>query len=153
VSEHDLRDDYDDEPWRKRWRPEDQLFLPATAILAFGIFQFGWTIVSLAIPEMFLPAEGEPVLVFALSVLVVAWHGVIVYGASGMRRFRRYPTAVIATVMSLMPCPFVPFALFSIPLGVWTMIVLCRRDVRARFEAVARTAPDNSISTNPPTGT
>jgi hypothetical protein len=138
VSEHDLQEDYDDEPWRKRLRPEDHLFLPATAIMAFGIVQCAWSVVSMAIPEMILEAEGEPELVFCLSVLATAWNGVIVYSAADMRRFRRYRMAVIATIMSLVAAPFFVFVLISVPLGVWTLIVLCRRDVRARFEAVAR---------------
>jgi hypothetical protein len=63
---------------------------------------------------------------------------VVISAANNLRRFRRYPLVITGTVLTLLaiPCSFV--GVFQLPLGIWLLALLLRRDVRARFEAVAR---------------
>jgi hypothetical protein len=114
------------------------------------MFQFG---VSLLVPLLFIGGlaesmwEGRPIRAVDVRVGVVAVPValagigiaiVVVRGSVAMRRFRRYPWAVAAAVLTVLSLPCV-FALpFASPVGVWTLIVLRRPDVRARFAAVAR---------------
>ena len=70
--------------------------------------------------------------------LAVAAPILVMRGAGDMRRFRRYWWAVTAGVLTLFAIPIIHLGVFQLPLGLWVLQVLARRDVRARFDAVAR---------------
>ena len=61
-----------------------------------------------------------------------------IYGALCMRRGRNYPIALGSAVMSSIPF-LAPMAYFGIPFGIWALVVLCRKDVRAAFAKRAST--------------
>src|SRR6185503_10066851 len=71
-------------------------------------------------------------------LLATAWTMFVMRAANAMRRYRRYWAAVAAAVMTMFSVPFVYLAVVQFPIAVWVLLVLSRRDVRARFEAVAR---------------
>jgi hypothetical protein len=152
VTGHDPRDDYDDEPWRRRWRTEEYVLVPASSIIAFAVIQCVWAVFASAIPEVFYVTEAGPNLTIPVGAVAIAWNVVILWGAWRMHEFRRYRLSVLAALMSLLPVPFIYCAPISLPLGIWTLVVLCRPDVRARFEAVFRRAADSTPPlTEPPT--
>jgi hypothetical protein len=66
----------------------------------------------------------------------------IVYGAWSMRSGRSYRWAYAAAVLACIPV-ISPLIYFCIPLGIWALIVLHRRDVK---EAFARNAEQRKNS-------
>ena len=60
----------------------------------------------------------------------------IVYGAWKMRSGKSYRWTYTAAVLACVPL-LSPFFYFGIPVGVWALIVLHRRDVKAAFAAIA----------------
>ncbi|HJZ91787.1 MAG TPA: hypothetical protein VKE40_13005 [Gemmataceae bacterium] len=160
MSEHDPRDDYDDAPWKGRVAPEHLIRWPASAMWVFGLVQLILSLLGLVLMTVGVVwrAQEEPDkwashfldedlrVILAAGVFGTIANTVILYGAAGMGRFRRYPWAVSASVLIVFSMPFVYFAVFTVPLGIWALLVLCRRDVRARFAATAR----GTITGSPP---
>jgi hypothetical protein len=158
MSEHD---DYDDEPWRPRASPEKLLLIPASILGAFGAIQLAFTIlgcVAMAVLVVWSFFESDDVAdldrtedtVLAIVVclgasLLPATNFIIFRGAKRMRSCRNYRLAVAAAVLSLVSLPFFYFIPIAAPVAVWTLIVLSRPDVRARFDAVARDKMTKSI--------
>lgn len=152
MSEHDEREDYDDEPWRGRPTPEQQVRTPATIIEVFGAVQLGFSILGFVVAVVVIvwgvidpPAVDaedmtwyEALAVLAACLFAIAWNWVVVRGAGRMRACRNYRLAVTATVLSFVPLPIYYCGPICAPVAVWALVVLARRDVRARFEAVAR---------------
>lgn len=148
--EHDEREDYDDEPWRKRSDGDVPVQWIASSISTFGLLQLlcsaagllGGTVsvfVLLLDPESAGPGESvRIILVFLIYLLGVGSNALVMRGARDMRRYRRYRLAVLAAALSILPVPLVFFGPCSVPLGISALVVLLRPDVRARFAAVAR---------------
>src|SRR5688572_2957537 len=67
--------------------------------------------------------------VFALLGLVI--NGAVIYGAMKMRVLQSYPLAMTAAVLSCLPC--FPCCCFSLPIGVWALVVLFDNNVKASF--------------------
>ena len=78
------------------------------------------------------------ILVLVLGLVAIIWNLAIVRGAGRMRACRNYRLAVTAAVLSFLPLPLYYCLPISAPVAVWAFITLLRRDVRARFAAVAR---------------
>jgi hypothetical protein len=57
----------------------------------------------------------------------------IFIGGWRMRRLQSYGLAVTASVLSILPCTVV--WIIALPLGLWSLVVLARPDVRAAFES------------------
>ena len=157
MSEYDERDDYDDEPRNRPLAPDHVMRWPASTMWAFGLLQliFTQTIMTFLIvvtvvvnfvdgdktladfwahvtsnPELWLGPLGW--------LLATAWTAFVIRAANGMRRYQRYWSAVTAAVLTMFSVPFFYLVVIQLPIGVWVLVVLARRDVRARFEAVAR---------------
>ena len=58
----------------------------------------------------------------------------IAYGAWCMRRTVNYRVALLAAIMACIPVVS-PWIFLGIPFGIWALVVLCRRDVRAAFDS------------------
>jgi hypothetical protein len=56
------------------------------------------------------------------------------FGALYMRRGVRYRLAMASAITSCIPL-LSPMVYFGIPFGIWALVVLRRKDVRAAFEA------------------
>jgi hypothetical protein len=56
-----------------------------------------------------------------------------VFGAVKMLRLRSYGWAIAASVLALLPVPSGPFWLIGLPIGIWSLVVLSRSDVKAAF--------------------
>ena len=78
-----------------------------------------------------------------LSPLIVIPSLLILAGGFQMLRLQSYRLAIIAAIVALLPCS--PAWLLGLPLGIWALVILARRDVRAAFgpvvaaEAIAET--------------
>jgi len=156
VSEHDPRDDYDDEPWRDRPSPKDLVRMPASMMGVFGLLQIIitqlYTGVGIATTVLSFVDDGKGIgdvlrspmdiatmlLIVAVWLLATACAIVVMCGANDLGRFRRYWWVVAGAVLTLLGVPFFYLAVVQFPLGIWLIVLLSRRDVRARFEAVAR---------------
>lgn len=171
MSEHDEREDYDDEPWRGRRAPESLVRWPATAIWALGLGQFALSAVLLGVAayEFTIRAVGwnhrpgewkdlfrreDYLTILAGGLAGALSNAVILRGAAGLRRFRQYAWAVAATLLTVLAIPFFLLAVIQLPLGLWVLYLLLRRDVRARFVPVARgtmnSAPPGPTDANAP---
>jgi len=157
MSEHDERENYDDILEWGPPAPPHIVRLPAAIMWGVGLSQF-------LIVQMWL-AILVGSLVFTHFVdddknLADAWDRVIrkpplwgsflgwplatactiivMRGANDLKRFRRYHWVVVAATLTLLSVPIIFLGVVQVPLGIWLLWILLRRDVRARFEAVAR---------------
>jgi hypothetical protein len=155
VSEHDPRDDYDDEPWRDRPSPHDLVRLPASMMGVFGLLQciltqlyigvgvvttvLGWVDDGKGVGDVLGSSTdlATMLLLFAAWLMATACTILVMRGASDLTKFRRYPWVVAGAILTLLSLPFVYLAAIQVPLGIWLIALLSRRDVRARFQAVA----------------
>jgi hypothetical protein len=147
VSTYDPRDDYDDEPWRRRRAPEQKVRTPATIIEVFGAIQLGLSLlgfvaaVVVAVIDRGFAREiwtPDTIAVVAASLVGLGWNVVVRRGAAGMARFQRYRRALLSAALAIVPTPFVFCGAFSLPIGLWALAMLLRPDVRARFAVAAR---------------
>jgi hypothetical protein len=58
-------------------------------------------------------------------------HGVVLTGAIRMRQLKNYPLAVTAAILAMLPCN--GCCIVGLPIGIWALVVLCDRSVRAAF--------------------
>jgi hypothetical protein len=147
VSEHDPREDYDDEPWRGPG-PDRLVRRTANVMWSVGMLQLGTSVFCAC--SLFVHAidvwknTGTLTLVdmrrgvFLAPAAIVGsvCSGVAIAGATAMHRQERYPLAVAAAILTLFSVPCV-FALpYGLIVGLWALAVLARRDVRGGFDAV-----------------
>ena len=148
MSEHDEREDYDEEPWKGRASSDRLVRWQARSFLVFGLFQFAASLVVLTIAIIVmspLPTNvGTDNKTIALvgGLVGVPLNFVVVFGAIEMAALRKYRWAVAGTLFGLFSFPVIFLAVLSLPIRIWALVVLCNPDVRARFEAVA----SNTIS-------
>ena len=57
---------------------------------------------------------------------------VVVYGATRMMAVRGYGVSLTASILSMLPCAG-PCCGLTLPIGIWTLVVLSRSDVKAAF--------------------
>src|SRR5229473_964363 len=64
---------------------------------------------------------------------------VIIVGAVKMMRLRSHGFATVASVLAMLPCG--PAWLLGMPMGIWSLVVLNRQNVKAAFDAQAAGHP------------
>ena len=154
MSEHDEREDYDDEPWRgDRLAPDHVVRWPTSVMWGLGLMQLVFTqtfIVMMVAAEILVGfVDGGATLNDLWQdsdwwrippgwLVLTGCNVFVIRTASEMRRFRHYWRVVSSTVLVMFAVPFIFLTVIQLPLGIWILVVLCRRDVRARFQAVAR---------------
>lgn len=136
----------------------EQLAAPALLLLLGGALALLNLLASLALQpavERFLTerALGTPELQQALrealavldgpvtkvlTLLRFASSGLMTWGAWQMKQLKRYPLAVTAAILGLLPggC-----CCLTLPVGIWALVVLLKPEVRAAFRAPAARAP------------
>lgn len=67
---------------------------------------------------------------FNLVGLAVA--GFIVYGAMQMKALKNHTMAMIAAIISVIPC-ISPCCVVGLPVGIWALVVLAKPEVKAAF--------------------
>lgn len=164
MSEHDARADYDDEPNRAVLPPVPHIGTPADIMWTVGL-------VLLIIVQLWM-AFAVCALVFSMVnrgvglrelvdnvirnkmmwLVFVGWptaticNLLVLRGANDLKKFRRYWWVVVAAIITFLSIPFVYLAFVQVPLGIWLMLLLVRRDVRDGFKAVARRKTTSSLT-------
>ncbi len=105
---------------------------PAIALFVVGCLNFGVIFAILAY-NLFLADhhDGRPAFVALAPLLfLLVGHAVTVIGASRMRHLTGYGWALAATILAMI----LPFGfIIGLPVGIWSLVVLCRREVREAF--------------------
>jgi hypothetical protein len=158
MSEHDVRDDYDDEPWRPRNGSQRFAKEIADIMWSFGMFHIGasmvcgGSLVSAAIAQIRSATPAKPgffptiIGLTLASVSGIAVGVVVARGSRAMARSQNYVQANTAAILTLLSLPYVFTAPFTIPLGIMALAVLRRPEIRARFDAVARAAHPTKVT-------
>lgn len=66
------------------------------------------------------------------SILEIVGCGIVIAGSASMLSMRYYPLGFIAAVLTMIPGTSA-CCLLGLPLGIWTIVVLLRPEVRAAF--------------------
>src|SRR5260221_14417428 len=73
---------------------------------------------------------------------------VIIVGAVKMMRLRSHGFATVASVLAMLPCG--PAWLLGLPMGIWSLIVLNRQNVKAAFDAWGTSHPAQQAAETEP---
>ena len=57
----------------------------------------------------------------------------IIYAALKMKDLKQWNLAVVASVLAMIPC-ISPCCVIGLPVGIWSLVVLLRPDVKAAFK-------------------
>ena len=74
-----------------------------------------------------------------MSSLSIVGGGIVFAGALSMMSLRRYPLAIIGSVLAMIPM-IGPCCVLGLPFGIWALVVLCQPDVRSAFSSQAPSA-------------
>jgi uncharacterized BrkB/YihY/UPF0761 family membrane protein len=66
----------------------------------------------------------------SLGLLVAIF---IIYAALKMKDLKHWNLAVVASVLAMIPC-ISPCCIIGLPIGIWSLVVLMRPDVKAAFK-------------------
>jgi hypothetical protein len=152
VSEHDEREDYDDEPWKRRADVAALVHWPALLLGTFATIQLAFSVVGCIWlpgalvwnwidPEFFNndgPQWPEVVLGILACTVCASLNGLILVGARRLAKFQNFRLVLWAISVSFLSLPIIYCALVMVPISIWALVVVLNRDVRVRFEAVAR---------------
>lgn len=57
----------------------------------------------------------------------------IIYAALKMKELKQWNLAVVASILAMIPC-ISPCCIIGLPIGIWSLVVLMRPDVKAAFK-------------------
>jgi tRNA A-37 threonylcarbamoyl transferase component Bud32 len=107
---------------------------PAAGLMLTGTLHFAFALLLLGFGILKLGGENAPPLAYAIllfiSVLSLSVGALILAAASRMRRATSHGLACAGAVLAMISGP--P-ALLGLPVGIWSLIVLTRREVRDAF--------------------
>src|SRR5262249_49575991 len=116
-------------------RIRKELVAPAVGLLLTAVAAFAWTVGPAGVAFDKLNHDGDGVtnrFVFAgLTVLGVCGVPLVFAGAAQMLRRRSYPLCVAAAIVAMLP--WSPAWLAGLPVGIWALRVLSRREVILDF--------------------
>lgn len=69
--------------------------------------------------------------ILLVGILSIPIAGTIALAAYRMRRLQLYGLAVTASILAMLPCH--PGFIIGLPIGLWSLVVLSRPDVKAAF--------------------
>lgn len=143
MTEHDQREDYDDEPVPPGIAPEP-LRAFSNVLWALGLVQ----LVAAGIGLMFVVCsfisarvDGEYAKykpqdlywMLAMSGVGAAFNVVVMWGAAGMGRCYGYRRSAAAAVLSAFPLPCFYLGVATVPIGLLALYQLRKRRVRSLF--------------------
>lgn len=108
--------------------PLRDLNVPAIGLIVTSALSASLLVVALLVLMFVGGMAGTWELIIVLGPTLIGIP--ILVGAIRMRQGRNYWFAMLAAILALVPCPTV---MFSLPFGVWALIVLNRAEVRAAF--------------------
>ncbi len=152
--EHPLRPALDHHALEESRR---QVRWPANGLLAIGILNclvipmvvLFWSIGIAEAPHA--PPSGVEIMLriaasLAFLVITLIPGALTIYGALKMKRLEAYWLALAAIILAVITSPF---CLIPLPIGVWALVVLSQREVRAAF-AQTRKRATGSAGASPP---
>jgi hypothetical protein len=117
----------------------------ANLMWSFGVFQMGASLLivvfllvgvlnTIADGQGFDSDDAEVIAGWGTAAGIgIGASAVVIRGADAMRRRRRYQLAVTAAAIMGVSVPCVVALPYAAPLALWTVLVLCRGDVRNGF--------------------
>ena len=109
---------------------------PASGLFLVGCINLATSVVVLVSSRFFAEGRDASDLPPAARVMLVAamlfLPSVVVVGASQMRRLAGYRLAITASILAMI---LPPGSLLGLPFGIWSLIVLSRREVQEAFKA------------------
>lgn len=130
---------------------QDRVKLPAIGLIItaalgiglmlLGLFAEGMTqslYKTLQIPEEQLQRmqemqQGGTVLNIAMTLVGIAGAAFVIYGAMQMMKLQSRTLAIVASILVMIPCFTSCCCLIGIPVGIWSLVVLMKPDVKAAF--------------------
>ena len=114
---------------------------PAIGLLVTGIFN--WVLRSLAaplsrvIPGLSITAveQGGPATCYRCALAILLISSLMIVAALKMRRLQAYWLAITASILAII---ISPGNLIGLPIGIWALVVLSQREVRAAFAKIGR---------------
>lgn len=67
------------------------------------------------------------------NLLTLALSGVTLFGALKMKNLENYGLAMAASIIAILPC-FGPCCCLGIPVGIWSLVVLNKPEVKSAFQ-------------------
>jgi predicted Ser/Thr protein kinase len=105
---------------------------PAIGLVITGVLN--WIAIPLIVfvTAGVLAGKGDlvspPLLLVPLSVLILS--SVMILAGLKMKRLEAYPLAIVGSILAIL---VTPGNVIGLPLGIWALVVLCRREVREAF--------------------
>ncbi|NQT11450.1 MAG: DUF3466 family protein, partial [Planctomycetes bacterium] len=96
--------------------------------------------------ELVLPI----VLFFAELLGSIALSALIIVAAVKMKRLKAYRLAIAASILAIIV--LTPFCLIGLPIGIWALVVLSQREVRAAFAQNRKRATGSACASPPASG-
>ena len=126
--------------------PLDRVSTPATALIVLSILGIGGQLfgILVALVNMFMGVGRfpqaqdvpelviEPAMAIGFGGLGLALSALVLVGALNMKRLESYSLAMAGAIVSVIPC-LAPCCVFSLPFGIWALVVLSDPRVRAAF--------------------
>lgn len=115
---------------------------PATGLLLTGILApLSWLAVVFLQFTPARPPNGPDLQAFLMLFLVnLMIGGILVVGARKMRRCEAYELAYIAGIVAMFAIG--PAFFLGLPMGIWSVVILRKRDVKAGFALTLRGQPE-----------
>jgi hypothetical protein len=66
----------------------------------------------------------------AIGLLIA---GLIIYASMEMKKLKQWGLAVAASILAMVPC-ISPCCIIGLPIGIWSLVILMRDDVKAAFQ-------------------
>lgn len=160
VNEHDVRQEYYDEPQRPGSTAASVLRQASDLIRWCGLFQLIVSMLGILLilgtlvdywlngRRLALWDEMAAYVVVPLSVAGIVLTPIALIGSTAMRKGSGYSLASAACAITIFSSPCFVAAPFTIPVGIWGLMVLNRADVRASFESASR----GTMTIAPPEG-
>ena len=103
-----------------------RVWIPAAGLLVAGMINCLGVVGALLKVFSLMPGATIPIV-----ILMVAQTAVVIFGAWNLMQLRSYNMALAGCFLGLFP--FGPGAIVSIPMGIWALIVITKKEVKAAF--------------------
>lgn len=112
--------------------PAISLIIVASIGLLLGFFGLAFDVLVLAGGfGQFVDPEGTPVRLI-WGIMLLATSAIVLFGAIKMLKLESFGLAKTSAIIAVIPC-IGPCIIFSIPFGIWALIVLGKPEVKNAF--------------------
>ena len=102
-----------------------RVWIPAVGLLVAGMINCLGVVGALW--SVFIPIAIEP----PIAILMLAHTAVVIMGAWNLMQLRSYRLALVGSILGILP--FAPGAIIGIPMGIWALVVMTKKEVKAAF--------------------